>query len=140
MVMWSMIQYTFDPFWPTSVHLVHCGPIWSTSVHLIHFSPVWSIRSILSTSINLVHFNPFNPFNPLWYISIHLGPIQSTSIHSVLNWSTSFSAVHVGLFWSISVYFGQFGPLQSISMHQIGKYKFGLRVSILNMNLLKNIN
>ena len=63
--------------------LVNCGPIWCTSVHLS------SIRSIRSTSVNLVQFNQFQSirstsvqfgtffqFNPL-------KSIQSSLVYSV---------------------------------------------------------
>jgi len=114
----------FNPFWSTSVHLVNCGPIWST-VQFDQFGPFCPLRLIWSTSVHSVHFCYFGPFS---FNSVHFNPFSA-------------QLVQYGPRQSFLVHFGLFQLVWSVHFDAPNrKYKFGFRVSILNLNLLKNIN
>ena len=84
------------------------------------------------------------PFDPSLSTYVHFGQFRSSSFHF-----GPFDSV-----WSQSVHLVQFGTLQSILMHlkmekdvspkkkkkNLEKDEFELKLSILNLNLLRNIN
>ena len=81
------------------------------------------------------------PFDPSLSTYVHFGQFRSSSFHF-----GPFDSV-----WSQSVHLVQFGALQSILMHlrmekdvspkkNLEKDEFELKLSILNLNLLRNIN
>ena len=83
-----------------------------------------------------------SPFDPSLSTYVHFGQFRSSSFHF-----GPFDSV-----WSQSVHLVQFGALQSILMHlrmekdvspkkkKMEKDEFELKLSILNLNLLRNIN
>ena len=83
------------------------------------------------------------PFDPSLSTYVHFGQLRSSSFHF-----GPFDSV-----WSQLVHLVQFGTLQSILMHlrmekdvsppkkkKMEKDEFELKLSILNLNLLRNIN